>query len=74
MLMIAPEGFVAAVARYWKSLLLDDIKSSGYSFLVETLWLCQQYGFRDLREVPIVFEDWRRGSRKCLRTRYGGRP
>ncbi len=42
---------------------LDSIRSSGYSFLVETLWRCERAGFR-IGETPIVFEDRRRGKSK----------
>ncbi|MFT5193712.1 MAG: dolichol-phosphate mannosyltransferase [Cellvibrionaceae bacterium] len=45
---------------------LDQIVSSGYSFLVEMLFLVQRYGFH-VGEVPIVFEDRRAGTTKISR-------
>jgi dolichol-phosphate mannosyltransferase len=48
------------------SLPLDRIFSSGYSFLVEMLFLCQRRGWQ-IGEVPIVFEDRRMGQTKISR-------
>lgn len=45
---------------------LDTIFSDGYSFLVEMLYLCQGLGAR-VGEVPIVFENRRRGTSKISR-------
>ncbi len=45
---------------------LDNIFSNGYSFLIEILYKCQQQGHR-IGEIPIVFEDRRRGSSKISR-------
>lgn len=45
---------------------LDQIFSDGYSFLVEMLYKCQQRGYR-VGEVPIIFEDRRRGTSKISR-------
>lgn len=45
---------------------LDTIFSSGYSFLVEMLYKCQQLGYR-IGEVPIVFENRRQGASKISR-------
>lgn len=45
---------------------LDEIFSSGYSFLVEMLFLCQQAGYQ-VGEVPIIFEDRRAGTTKISR-------
>jgi dolichol-phosphate mannosyltransferase len=45
---------------------LDAIFSSGYSFLVEMLYKCQQLGYR-VGEVPIIFENRRRGASKISR-------
>lgn len=41
----------------------EQIRSSGYSFLVEMLFRCQKKGFR-IGEVPIIFEDRRQGTSK----------
>ena len=46
---------------------LDTIFSSGYSFLVEMLYKCQQLGYR-VGEVPIVFENRRQGASKISRS------
>jgi len=48
------------------SIPLDDIFSSGYSFLVEMLFMCQRWGWQ-IGEVPIVFEDRRKGKTKISR-------
>ena len=42
---------------------LDQIFSSGYSFLVEMLFMCQRRGWQ-IGEVPIIFEDRRMGTTK----------
>jgi len=42
---------------------LDQIFSSGYSFLIEMIYKCQQLGFR-IGEVPIVFENRQCGASK----------
>ena len=48
------------------SIPLDEIFSSGYSFLVEMLFLCQRRGWQ-IGEVPIIFEDRRKGQTKISR-------
>lgn len=48
------------------SIPLDEIFSSGYSFLVEMLFMCQRRGWR-IGEVPIIFEDRRMGTTKISR-------
>ncbi len=45
---------------------LDQIFSSGYSFLVEMLFMCQRRGWQ-IGEVPIIFEDRRKGATKISR-------
>jgi glycosyltransferase involved in cell wall biosynthesis len=45
---------------------LDSILSNGYSFLIEMIYYVQQAGF-SVGEVPIVFEDRRRGASKISR-------
>jgi dolichol-phosphate mannosyltransferase len=42
---------------------LDSIRSNGYVFQVETVYLADQLGYR-IVEVPIVFEDRRLGHSK----------
>lgn len=49
-----------------ESIPLDQIFSSGYSFLVEMLFMCQRRGWQ-IGEVPIVFEDRRKGTTKISR-------
>jgi dolichol-phosphate mannosyltransferase len=48
------------------SIPLDEIFSSGYSFLVEMLFLCQRRGWQ-IGEIPIIFEDRRKGKTKISR-------
>lgn len=45
---------------------LDQIFSNGYSFLIEMLFLCQRGGWQ-IGEVPIIFEDRRKGKTKISR-------
>jgi dolichol-phosphate mannosyltransferase len=45
---------------------LDRIFSNGYSFLVEMLYYCRRAGAR-VTEVPILFENRRRGTSKISR-------
>jgi hypothetical protein len=42
---------------------LDGIRSNGYSFLIEMIFCVQRRGF-SIGEVPIIFEDRRRGTSK----------
>ncbi len=42
---------------------LDSIRSNGYSFLIEMIFYVQRRGF-SIGEVPIIFEDRRRGASK----------
>ncbi len=56
-------GFRAYRRRVLESIPLDDIRSNGYSFLVEMLYRCQRAGFR-VEEVPIIFEDRQHGQSK----------
>jgi dolichol-phosphate mannosyltransferase len=42
---------------------LDNVRSNGYSFQVETAYLCERLGFRVV-EIPIHFEDRRIGKSK----------
>jgi dolichol-phosphate mannosyltransferase len=45
---------------------LDGIRSNGYSFLIEMIFYVQRRGF-SIGEVPIIFEDRRRGMSKISR-------
>ena len=62
----ATAGFRLYRREVLLSIPLDEIFSSGYSFLVEMLFLCQRRGWQ-IGEVPIIFEDRRRGTTKISR-------
>lgn len=62
----ATAGFRLYRREVLLSIPLDDIFSSGYSFLVEMLFLCQRRGWQ-IGEVPIIFEDRRKGTTKISR-------
>ena len=47
-------GFRLYRREVLESIPLDNIFSSGYSFLVEMLFLCQRRGWQ-VGEVPIIF-------------------
>jgi glycosyltransferase involved in cell wall biosynthesis len=59
-------GFRLYHCQVLKSIPLDEIFSSGYSFLVEMLFMCQRRGWQ-IGEVPIIFEDRRKGQTKISR-------
>jgi dolichol-phosphate mannosyltransferase len=59
----ATAGFRCYRRAVLESLPLGSIFSNGYSFLVEMLFLVQQGGF-SVGEVPIIFEDRKRGKSK----------
>lgn len=59
-------GFRLYRREVLESIPLDEIFSSGYSFLVETLFMCQRRGWQ-IGEVPIMFEDRRKGTTKISR-------
>jgi dolichol-phosphate mannosyltransferase len=59
----ATAGFRCYRRAVLESLPLDSIFSDGYSFLIEMLFLVQQAGF-SVGEVPIIFEDRKRGKSK----------
>lgn len=59
-------GFRLYHRHVLESIPLDDIFSNGYSFLVEMLYMCQRRGWR-IGEVPIIFEDRRKGTTKISR-------
>lgn len=62
----ATAGFRLYRREVLASIPLDAIFSSGYSFLVEMLFLCQRRGWQ-IGEVPIIFEDRRKGQTKISR-------
>ena len=62
----ATAGFRLYRREVLTSIPLERIFSSGYSFLVEMLFLCQRAGWQ-IGEVPIIFEDRRLGTTKISR-------
>jgi len=62
----ATAGFRCYRRHVLETLPLDTIFSSGYSFLVEMLFMVQQAGF-SVAEVPIIFLDRTRGASKISR-------
>jgi glycosyltransferase involved in cell wall biosynthesis len=56
-------GFRCYHADLLQKIDMNRIRSSGYSFLIEMLFLCQELGAR-VGEVAIVFEDRRFGHSK----------
>jgi len=62
----ATAGFRLYRREVLLSIPLDQIFSSGYSFLVEMLYLCQRRGWQ-IGEIPIIFEDRRKGKTKISR-------
>lgn len=59
-------GFRLYHRHVLESIPLDHVFSSGYSFLVEMLFMCQRRGWQ-IGEVPIIFEDRRLGKTKISR-------
>ena len=59
-------GFRLYHREVLESIPLDQVFSNGYSFLVEMLFMCQRRGWR-IGEVPIIFEDRRKGATKISR-------
>jgi dolichol-phosphate mannosyltransferase len=59
-------GFRLYRAEALRTIRLDDVKSTGYSFLVELLYRLHRNGF-GIAEVPIVFYDRTGGSSKLSR-------
>lgn len=60
-------GFRCYRREVLESIDLDSILSNGYSFLIEMLYMVQRCGWK-VTEVPIQFEDRRRGASKISRT------
>lgn len=59
-------GFRCYRREVLESIGLDTIFSDGYSFLIEMLYRSQKLG-HEIEEVPIIFEDRRRGASKISR-------
>ncbi len=56
-------GYRCYKAKVLNSIGLDNIKSNGYSFLVEISYLAQKQGFK-IGETPITFKDRELGETK----------
>jgi dolichol-phosphate mannosyltransferase len=63
----ATAGFRGYRRMVLESIVLDEIVSDGYSFLIEMLYRCQRQGWR-IGEVPIIFENRQRGASKISKT------
>jgi glycosyltransferase involved in cell wall biosynthesis len=63
-------GFRCYQAGLLQAIDLDEIRSNGYSFLIEMLFLCQQMG-ASVDEIPIIFEDRRAGRSKISLAEIG---
>jgi hypothetical protein len=59
-------GFRLYRREVLESIPFERIFSSGYSFLMEMLFMCQRRGWQ-IGEVPIIFEDRRKGKTKISR-------
>lgn len=66
----ATSGYRCYRSATLAALPLDSIRSDGYSFLVELLFLVQSSGAR-IAEVPISFEDRAHGVSKISRSEIG---
>lgn len=56
-------GFRCFHARVFEKINLDDIKSQGYAFQEEMIYLLEQNNFK-IKEIPITFVDRQRGNSK----------
>ncbi len=59
----ATGGFKCYHRKVLESIDLDEIRSNGYSFQIETSFRAWRRGFR-LQEIPIIFYDRERGTSK----------
>jgi glycosyltransferase involved in cell wall biosynthesis len=59
-------GFRCYRREVLESIDLDAIVANGYSFLIEMLYRCQRQGWQ-VAEIPILFENRRRGASKISR-------
>jgi hypothetical protein len=62
----ATAGFRCYRRQVLETVGLDEIRSSGYSFLIEMLYRTQRRGW-EVGEVPIVFDNRRLGKSKISR-------
>jgi dolichol-phosphate mannosyltransferase len=56
-------GFRCYKKEVLKKIQLDNIKSNGYAFQEEMLYLTQKNGFQ-IKEVPVIFNDRTKGKSK----------
>ena len=56
-------GFRCYKKEVLKSINLDKIKSNGYAFQEEMIFLCEKKGFK-VKEIPVVFKDREKGQSK----------
>ena len=56
-------GFRCYARHVIEKLDLDNVKTNGYSFLEELIFLCERKGFK-IKEVPIIFVDRKEGKSK----------
>ena len=61
-------GYRAYKRELLKQIPLDSIESSGYSYLLETIFYAVRFG--KIAETPIVFEDRKAGSSKLGKKEY----
>ena len=60
-------GFRCYSRHVLESLSLDNVKTNGYSFLEELIYLCEKADYK-IKEVPIIFIDRTAGKSKLSRT------
>lgn len=63
----ATSGFRCYRKEVLESISLDTIRSEGYSFLVELLFVCYKKNYV-IGEIPIIFENRSRGKSKISKT------
>ena len=56
-------GFRCFHSRVFKKINLDDVKSQGYAFQEEMVYLLERNNFK-IKEIPITFVDRQRGNSK----------
>lgn len=59
-------GFRCYTRKVIQAIDWDKIKSNGYAFQEETIYLCEKMGFK-VKEIPIIFRDRVRGRSKLSR-------
>lgn len=59
----ATSGFKAFSLKAIKNMNISSIKSNGYAFQIETVFLCESAGLR-IKEIPIKFKNRKKGKSK----------